>query len=403
MIVPSRVDSLRRKEDFLVVGLMSGTSMDGVDAALVSLKGKGEVPKVSLLGFSTLPYPEELKTNLMDVAMGSQVTARELATLQTSVAVAFANAFFAVVGEVGVEAEAVDFIGSHGQTIAHVPPPTSPIAGTLQVGPPGMIAALTGVTTVGDFRVGDMALGGQGAPLSPYVDYLLRRSEARNRVILNIGGIANVTYLPRGGRREDTLAFDTGPGNMVIDALFRALYPGKGGFDREGERAGQGQPDMKLVDKWLGLPYFSQSPPKSAGHGEFGAPFAWEFLSQARAQGLTREDVLATAVMLTVKSIAQAVDRFVKPKGGVDEVFVSGGGSRNATLLSALQTDLSPAQVLPIDELGIPAEAKEAVDFCVLAREAILGRVNVISSATGATEGQVLGTIAVGRGGRKGQ
>jgi anhydro-N-acetylmuramic acid kinase len=345
------------------------------------------------------PYPAELRDALRELAFGEQTNAEDVATLHTSVAVAFGNAFHTVCRQAGIGSEDVDFIGSHGQTVAHVPPSEDGmtlISGTLQLGPPGMIAALTGVTTVGDFRVADMALGGQGAPLAPYADFLLRRSAEANRVILNIGGIANVTYLPRSGSLGEVIAFDTGPGNMIIDELYRVLYPNESGYEKLGEHAAAGTPSHALVEEFLGFSYFERKPPKSAGHREFGGRFAWELLSHAEGANLKREVVLASAVTLTTRSIFDAIEKYIKPAGGVDQVFVTGGGSHNEPMVKELRSLLDPVEVLPIDELGIPADAKEAVDFAVLARETILARTNVIASVTGASRPAVLGTIALG-------
>jgi anhydro-N-acetylmuramic acid kinase len=236
----------------------------------------------------------------------------------------------------------------------------------------------------------------QGAPLAPYVDYLVRRSGASDRVILNIGGIANITYLPRSGRREDTLAFDTGPGNMLIDAVFRALYPGSGRYDNAGETAAKGVANDELVSAFLERPFFSRKPPKSAGHSEFGTSFAWEFLERSKRLGLSRRDTLASAVLITALGVASAIERFVKARGPVDEILISGGGLKNRTLVGMLSESVAPVAVRAIDVLGISADAKEAVDFAILAREAILGRTNVIASVTGASKDAVLGTIAPG-------
>jgi len=387
------------KRDFVAVGLMSGTSMNGVDAALVRMSADRENAKLELVAFETEPYPGELRSTLMEIAFGDECTAEDIALLHTSVAVSFSNAFFGVCRQGGVDPKSVDFIGSHGQTVAHVPPSlgrTQPISGTLQLGPPGMIAALSGITTVGDFRSADIALGGQGAPLAPFADFLLRRSKTENRIVLNIGGIANVTYLPQSCGADEVVAFDTGPGNMILDELYRVLYPTQGGFDKAGAKAASGLALESLVETFLGFEFFERKPPKSAGHREFGARFAWEFLARAQAAGLKNPDVLASATLLTTRSIGRAVREFIKPPSGIDVVFVSGGGSRNKTVVSQLVTELAPARVVPIDELGIPAEAKEAVDFAVLARETVLSRQNVIHRATGAARPLVLGTIALG-------
>lgn len=395
----SRLDAFYAKKKFTAVGLMSGTSMDGVDAALVTIDSKPDAPRVELVAFATLDYPEELYEALQDLAIGHSTTMEEVAAVNTGVGVTFAGSFFEVCRRAGIDPNDVDFIGSHGQTVAHVPPEMNsgnPIAGTFQMAAPSTIAALTGITTVGDFRTADLALGGQGAPLSPYADYLLRRSEDSNRVILNVGGIANLAYLPRGCGPEDVVAFDTGPGNMVIDALFQALYPGEGPYDTDGERGLEGEPSEELVEEFLANPYFDKAPPKSAGHREFGAPYAWQFRSRAQELDLSRADTLASAVLLTTRTIARAIDDFVKNRGPIDTVYVSGGGVHNRAVLAGLEELLGNIPCLPIDELGISADAKEAVDFAVLARETLLGRPNVLPSVTGATRAQVLGTIAWG-------
>jgi anhydro-N-acetylmuramic acid kinase len=387
------------KTRFTAVGLMSGTSMDGVDAALVSVDAHPDSPSIELLEFATIDYPEGLHEALQDLAIGHETTAEEIATVNTGVGVTFAGGFFEVCRRANVESEKVDFIGSHGQTVAHVPPEMnsgSPIAGTLQLGGPSIIAALTGTTTVGDFRTGDIAVGGQGAPLSPYADYLLRRSGESSRIILNIGGIANLTYLPRGCRPDDVVAFDIGPGNMVIDALYQALYPGEGRYDTNGLRALHGEVSKELVDEVLRMPFFEKPPPKSAGHREFGAPFAWEFQSRAEQKGMGRADILASAAALTTRAVVRAIGDFVEDRGPVDAVYVSGGGVHNQSIFNGLSDSLGDVPCLPVDELGIPADAKEAVDFTVLARETLMGRPNVLPSVTGASRALVLGTIAWG-------
>jgi anhydro-N-acetylmuramic acid kinase len=388
--------ALAGKNNVLGVGLMSGTSMDGVDAAIVHMNLDVARPRVELRGFVSSPYPQELRDSLGDLASGAQMTAEEVAMMHSSVAIAFANAYFAACRSAKVDTHFVDFIGSHGQTVAHVPPGSgAPVAGTLQLGPPAMIAALTGITTVGDFRSGDVAIGGQGAPLVPYCDYMLRRGDKSSRVILNIGGIANLTYLPNGGAIDDVIAFDAGPGNMVSDALFRVLFAGDGDYDEDGVRALAGTPSEEIVAALMRHPFFDTAPPRSAGHREFGPAFAWTVKNASEAKGLSREDALATAVRLTVAGIADAIKRFL-PEGGVDEILVTGGGARNRAIMLGLERELDGVSLAPIDTLGIPAEAKEAVDFAFLAREALLGRPNVIRSATGASRALVLGTIARG-------
>lgn len=392
------IGKIRKKDTLLAAGLMSGTSMDGIDVALVRMRPEG-AEGIELVAFDASPYPEELRATLRDLAFGEQCSGDDIATLHTSVAVSFANAFHTACHKAGVTEDDVDFIGSHGQTVAHVPPAPDGmnlIAGTLQMGPPAMIAAMTGVTTVGDFRSGDVALGGHGAPLAPFVDYLLRRSDERGRVILNIGGIANVTFLPKRCRPEDVIAFDTGPGNMIIDEIFRVMYPNEHDYDRRNAFTREGRASHELVDRFLGMAYFETPPPRSAGHREFGGRFAWEFLAQAENASVGKNDVLASAVSLTTRSIHDALRDHVQSKGQVDEVFVTGGGSRNPVIMEELTAMLSPVSVQPIDVLGIPGEAKEAVDFAVLAREAVFSRPNVLRHVTGSSRAAVLGTIAMG-------
>ncbi len=392
--------ALLSKKRFTVAGLMSGTSMDGVDAALLHVDAHPDHPTAELIEFVTLDYPDELREALEDMSIGHDTTAEEVATVNTGVGVTFSGSFFEACRRAGLDSEQVDFIGSHGQTVAHVPPDSnagSPVSGTLQLGSPSTIAALTGVTTVGDFRLGDIALGGQGAPLAPYADYLLRRSDSSSRVILNIGGIANLTWLPAGCRPEDVIAFDTGPGNMVIDSLFQVMFPGEGRYDKAGNRAKQGQVSTELVDEFLTDPYFEKPPPKSTGHRDFGPPFAWRFQSRAEQMGLKRADILASGVELTTRTIALALNGFVKSRGTVDALYVSGGGAHNEVVFDSLTKQLGGVSCLPVDELGIPADAKEAVDFAILARETLMGRPNVLPAVTGASNALVLGVIAWGK------
>jgi len=389
---------LQKQSEFLAAGLMSGTSMDGIDAAIVGMDADPDSPRVVVREFVTVPYPAELRAALLDLAFGHAVAAEEIATLQTGVAVAFAGAFHEACRRCGVDAKRVDFIACHGQTVAHAPPGpgSGPIPGTLQLGPPTMVAALTGVTTVGDFRSGDVALGGQGAPLVPYADFLLRRSDTAGRAILNIGGIANVTLLPRACRREDVVAFDTGPGNMVLDALYRTLFPGTGAYDAGGENAARGTVSRDLLAELLAHDYFAAPPPKSAGHREFGARFAWGLQARAEAMGLSREDTLATTAALTVASAARAIAGAAPATP--EEIYVTGGGAHHPAIVSGLAGEFPAANVRPIDALGIPADAKEAVDFALLARETVLGRPNVLPAVTGASRALVLGAVALGSG-----
>jgi anhydro-N-acetylmuramic acid kinase len=265
------------------------------------------------------------------------------------------------------------------------------LGSTLQLGEPAVIAERTGLMVVSNFRTRDMAAGGQGAPLVPFVDYLLFSSESANRVALNIGGISNVTYLPAHGRAEDTLAFDTGPGNMIIDAMVHYMTQGGQGYDRDGMIAESGTVNRGLLNKMMEHPFFHRPPPKSTGREEFGLEYAvkmYEFNSQ-----IMPRDIVATATQFTALTISDALKKFVQPKGKIDEIIVSGGGAFNPVLMEHLNKNLPGIKVLTSDTLGTPVKAKESMAFAILARETALGRPSNLPTATGAAGPRVLGQI----------
>jgi anhydro-N-acetylmuramic acid kinase len=266
------------------------------------------------------------------------------------------------------------------------------IRATLQIGDPSAIAALTGITTVGDFRVADMAVGGQGAPLVPYFDWLVFRSKKMNRLLLNIGGIANITVLPRGCRVEEVAAFDTGPGNMVVDSLMHEFY-GKA-YDRNGRIASSGAVSLELFDRLVRHPYLRRRPPKSTGREEFGGEYMRDVLRSGK--NYDREDVIATVSQFTAYAVHDGYRRFVEKKMEADEVIVSGGGARNRFFLEELQRYFSRARVRRVDEFGVSADAKEAVCFAILANEAVAGNAANIPAVTGARRRVVLGKICPG-------
>jgi anhydro-N-acetylmuramic acid kinase len=290
----------------------------------------------------------------------------------------------------------LDLIGLHGQTITHLPVPRRflgrPIRATLQIGDPSVLANLTGVTTVGDFRVADMAVGGQGAPLVPYFDWLLFRHRSRNRILLNIGGIANMTILPAGCPPEKVIAFDTGPGNMVVDALMRKFY--RRAFDRDGQVAFRGAVQLTLLRRLLTHPFFRKRPPKSTGREEFGDIFIREMFGHFRTS--QREDAVATASFLTPLSVHDAYRRFVGRRMPVDELIVSGGGARNLYFLRVLEYLFGSGVVNTSDEFGISSSAKEAICFAVLANETIAGNRANLPSVTGARRAVILGKVCQG-------
>ena len=384
-----------RKRTRRVVGLMAGTSLDGVSAAIVDVTGSGPETKVVLLEHATFPFDPEVKAAILKASSPDTGTVDLLSELNFVLGELLAEAARKIVEQAGLQMGDVDLIGSHGQTVYHDPRGGAGwrTASTLQIGEPCVLAERTGVTTVADFRTRDVAAGGEGAPLVPYVDFVLLRSETKSRVVLNIGGIANITILPRACAMEDVFAFDTGPGNMAIDAVVRELTGGKQEFDHGGRMAGEGSVNLGILEALLGHEYFGVEPPKSTGRETFGAGFAGLLLEKSRALALPPGDVVATATALTARSIHDACVRFVYPKVRVDEVVVSGGGTRNETLVTMLRDNFAPVPVVISDECGVNSMAKEAIAFAVLANEAVSGGRANVPGATGARRRVILGKI----------
>jgi anhydro-N-acetylmuramic acid kinase len=377
-----------------IVGLMSGTSADGVDAALVEVEGSGVGTKARLIAFECLPYPPALRADVLALCDATTGRVDQVCRMNALLGEWFSEAARRVVRKAGLEMADVDLIGSHGQTIHHLPEPTQmhgyAVRSTLQVGDPCVIAERTGVATVGDFRVRDVAAGGQGAPLVPLVDYLLYRSETAGRAMLNVGGIANATILPAACGLEDVYAFDLGPGNMVIDRLMDRITGGRASYDEGGQVAGTGRVHPGLLSELMTHPFFSLPPPKSTGREDFGAAYADAFLARARDWGLSDADAVATATAFTAQAVADGLRRFVREP--VQEVIVSGGGARNETLMSLLRARLRG--VRGIEEVGGSTEAKEALAFAVLANETLAGGPGNVPRVTGASHPAVLGKIA---------
>jgi anhydro-N-acetylmuramic acid kinase len=372
-----------------IIGLMSGTSLDGIDAALVKVEEGGELFTTELISFITLPIPASIKEELMKAFTIENSNSAMLCSLNFKLGRLFGEAALKVCEKVHFPIENVDAIGSHGQTIYHIP-----VAGdglersTLQLGEPAVIAYLTNTLVVSNFRSMDMAAGGEGAPLVPYAEYLLYKN-GKTRALQNIGGIGNVTVLPSSGNLNEVVAFDTGPGNMVIDELTKRLT-GKP-FDDNGELAAKGQVHHSLIQEWMRHPFFELSPPKSTGRELFGAQFVNELM---RKHGeLPTEDLLATATYFTVESIAFHYEKFLFPTASIDEIIIGGGGSYNKTMLHMLKKRLPKSKVLIQEDLGLSSEAKEAIAFALLAHETICHRPSNVPSATGATEQVILGSI----------
>lgn len=390
------LSKMTRKRSRLAVGLISGTSADGVDAAAVRIEGSGRSTKIEVIAHGTYAYESELREKVLAVSSGKGCDACTIADLNFRLGQVFADAAVEICSEGGLDPKKIDFIGSHGQTVFHRPLAQDPgmPACTLQLADPCVIAEWTGVTTVGDFRPRDIAAGGQGAPLVPLVDFLLLGSEYKSRCVLNLGGIANVTLLPKGCSLDEVIAFDTGPGNMVLDALAGVFSSGESPFDEGGALALRGRADRLLLDKLLGHPYFRLPPPKSTGRETFGEDYARDILAQAGRLKLSEAVTMRTAVALTAKTVVDGCCRHFSMEVPPDEVIVSGGGVHNKALMKALQDEFKPAKVILSDDLGLPADAKEAIAFAVLANETMSGNAGNVPSATGASRPVILGKIA---------
>ncbi|HHW13990.1 MAG TPA: anhydro-N-acetylmuramic acid kinase [Firmicutes bacterium] len=375
---------------------MAGTSLDGIDAALVEVAGRPPEVMIRPVAWATYPYPADLRRRLLAVSLPGTGTVDEICRLNFEVGEAMAQAVLRLLAEAGQELGGVDLIGSHGQTIHHIPPAEGRPGSTLQIGEPSVIAERTGVTCVADFRPRDLAAGGHGAPLVPLVDYLLFRDPATTRVVQNIGGIANLTLVSGRAGLDELLAFDTGPGNMVIDGLMERLTGGELAYDADGRWAAAGQVSQTLLGELLADPYFTVPPPKSTGRERYGREYVEALVRRGEGLGLSPQDLVATATQLTVESIARAYERWVIPHWGLDEVILGGGGALNPTLVEGLRRRLPGVAVSDHARYGIPNEAKEAIAFAVLGYLALLGEPNNVPSATGARHPVVMGKIVPG-------
>ncbi|MFN0061168.1 MAG: anhydro-N-acetylmuramic acid kinase [Myxococcaceae bacterium] len=364
----------------ICVGVLSGTSLDAVEAAVCHIQGTGARLKLSLLGHVSVPFPSALAEEVRRAN-----SAQALCTLSFEMGEWFAQAALAALHACGVRPTDVDAIGSHGQTVAHLPPPHEP-PGTLQLGAPAIIAERTGIPTVFDFRSADIAVGGQGAPLAPYLDWAAFRKPKRWRAFLNLGGIANLSVV--GDVLSKTLAFDTGPANLLMDAIARRATRGTLRCDLDGQLSRQGVIIPSLLAELLRHPFFERPPPKSAGWEEFGERLATSLWQRFEK---TPFDLIATLLELTVESIGRAFDTHVLHGRVLEGIYVSGGGTRHAGLMRALVQRLAPTPVHPLDVLGFPERAKEAALFALLASEHLAGTPANVPSATGARASVILG------------
>ncbi len=380
------------------VGLMSGTSADGIDAALVEIRGKGLNCKVSLIAFKKFPFPKDLRELIHKVSTPEYGRVDLVCRLNFLLGGLFAKAAIGVVKKAGYKIRDIDLIGSHGQTIYHMPEGNPP--STLQIGEPSVIAERTGVITVADFRTMDMAAGGIGAPLTPFAHYILFKKMGRGIAVNNIGGISNVTFIPPDGDINDVIAFDTGPGNMLIDALINIISKGKMGYDKDGKIARRGNINDKLLNKLMEHPFIKKKPPKSTGREEFGYDKALKLYRLAKKYRLSDEDIIATVTKFTARTIVENYRKFILNRDDISEIIICGGGARNPILadmiakeLVPLKKGIKPIKVLTSDKYGFPPEAIESIAFALLGYAALKGIPANLPQVTGAKKRVILGKI----------
>jgi anhydro-N-acetylmuramic acid kinase len=390
------VREYRERDAHWIVGLMTGTSADGIDAVLVRFEGFGENTRHRLESHRETPLPPALRREILDLAGAATIEPERLMKLDAALGETYAAAVLELLASAGCKPGEVDAIGLHGQTVRHVPRQAGGgQALSLQLGSAAVVAERTGITVVSGFRHRDTAAGGEGAPLVPLLDWWLFRSPSESRVLLNLGGMANLTYLPRAGSIAEVIAFDTGPGNAVLDALMSTRAGGGAPFDARGAAAARGTVSRELLETLLGDPYFAQAPPRSTGRERFGAAFAVNLRRLGVERSLSEDDLLATAAELTAATVAEALARFVRPRE-IDAVYASGGGVRNQHLMAALARRLAPIRLSTTAALGTPEQGKEALAFAFLAHQTLAGLSGNVPGATGAAHAVVLGNITPG-------
>jgi anhydro-N-acetylmuramic acid kinase len=376
----------------IILGMMSGTSADGIEAVLVELHEAPEraAPQWQLLHHASIPFDDALRQEILACVRADTGTVDRLCALNFNLGAAYADAALQTIHAAGLEAQQVDLIGNHGQTVWHIPNHS-----TLQIGSPAVIAERTGITTISNFRARDIAAGGHGAPMVAFFDVLFFTDETVTRALQNIGGIANVTFLPANAP-HNAFAFDSGPGNLLMDDAVKRATNGAQEFDKDGVMAARGTVNPKLLAELLTHPFLKQAPPKTTGREMFGAPYGEQMWRAAMAQNVSPEDVVATMTMFTAQSIADAYRAFLPTLP--HEVIVSGGGAKNPTLLQMFAAQLPPAtRIRTIDEFGIPSQGKEALAFALMAYETARGRASNVPAATGAKHPVIQGDLTPGK------
>jgi len=388
---------LRAKPMRRIIGLMSGTSADGIDAVLTEISGYGKDISVVQRQFLFVPFNQKIRERILRVAEGNYGGATELCRLGNLLGELYAEACIALCEKAGIAPCDIDLVGNHGQTVWHMPVMEEYlghyVTGTLQIGEDARIAEAMGCPVIGDFRVRDMAAGGQGAPLVPYTEYLLYGKKDKVVALQNIGGIGNITILPKNATPEQVIAFDTGPGNMLIDAVVMRMTDGKKRFDDMGKMAAAGKVNQKLLQYMMQDSYLCRKPPKTTGREYYGEAYMAKIYDFADGNGIGLMDVLATVTGFTAETISYALSHFAPEMP--DELIIGGGGSKNRTLLTYLQNCLPGCKVLTNEDIGYDSDSKEAVAFAILANEALGGVPNNVMSVTGAKHPVVMGKISM--------
>ncbi len=387
------LESIINKDERMIIGLMSGTSMDGIDTALVRINGSGFDTRIELVDYASYPYESRIRFALQEI---NTLSATKLSDLNFVVGEAFSDATISIIEKAGLTPDEIDLVGSHGQTVYHNPPSKeSEFSSTLQIGEADVIAEKTGITTIAEFRTRDMALGGEGAPLVPYVDYLLFRETGKVKIALNIGGIANSTLVT--SDLNDVFAYDSGPGNMLIDDVVRIHTHGKENFDDNGKLSSGGEVEYKILYHLLNNDYYKVQPPKTTGRERYGREEAEKLYKLVENKSINLNVLISTLVQFTVDTIYNSYEDFIFSKWKIDEVILSGGGAFNSVIVERLKEKLNPIPLTISDQYSIPPDSKEAIAFAILANESIFTNYSNLPNVTGARSGAPLGKISIGK------
>ena len=389
-----RLQKLAAKDEKYVIGLMSGTSVDGIDAALIKITGNYTATTVEEIAFETYEYPNGIKERIFRLFDADASSSASLCHMNFLLGGLFADAALDIAKKAGINIREVDLIGSHGQTIYHIPEPLEkdyPIKSTLQIGESAVVAHKTGVITVSDFRTADVAAGGVGAPLVPYTEFLLYSGADKNIALQNIGGIGNITAIPQSAAPEDVIAFDTGPGNMIIDYLVKKLY--RQNFDKNGEIAAKGTVCPQVLAYLVDDSFIVKAPPKATGREYFGKDFSEKLYSHCKERRMPDADIITTATAFTAESISYSIKQFIPYD--ISQMIVGGGGAYNKTLMQMIRNRLPGINIITHEKLGKNSNAKEAIAFAILANETICGNTSNLPQVTGASCAKILGKISL--------